>query len=133
LAAGTRSATLALAEASGRWDAEDVSTTAVRQGESFVLSGTKSFVVDGHTADLILVAARVPGSAGARGLSLFAVPADADRLSRRALPTLDMTRRLAEIRLDGVRVPASALLGEEGEAWSALSETLDLAAVALAA
>jgi alkylation response protein AidB-like acyl-CoA dehydrogenase len=133
LASGAQTATLALAEPAGRWDPEGVSAIATRDGDSFVLSGTKSFVVDGHTADLILVAARAPGSAGDRGLSLFAVPAGTEGLARRPLPTLDLTRRLAEIRLDGVRVPASALLGEEGAAWAALAATLDLAAVALAA
>ena len=133
IAAGTTTATLAFTEANGRWDAGAVEALARRDGGAFVLDGTKTYVVDGHTADLLLVAARAAGSAGAEGLSLFAVPSGAAGVSRRALPTLDMTRRQAEIRLAGVRVPASALLGDEGAAWSALERTLDVAAVALSA
>ncbi len=66
-------------------------------------------------------------------MSLFAVPATAAGVTRRALPAMDLTRKQAEIRLDRVRVPASSLLGGEGLAWSALQATLDRAAVALSA
>ena len=72
-------------------------------------------------------------SAGEEGVSLFVVPADTAGIERSALPTMDQTRRLAQIELRDVRVPASALMGEEGAAWPALRKTLDLAAVALAA
>jgi len=90
-------------------------------------------VLDGHTADRLIVAARSPGSTGADGVSLLLVPGDATGLTRARRPTLDQTRRLARIRLDGVRVPESALLGDEGAAAPALARTLDLAAIALAA
>jgi alkylation response protein AidB-like acyl-CoA dehydrogenase len=133
IAEGTTTATLAFTEESGRWDARAIEAVATRDGGDFVLHGTKTYVIDGHTADLIVVAARAPGSAGAEGVSLFAVPAATAGVSRRALPTLDMTRKQAEIRLAGARVPASALLGEEGGAWPAIAETLDRAVVALAA
>ncbi|HXA62120.1 MAG TPA: acyl-CoA dehydrogenase, partial [Streptosporangiaceae bacterium] len=76
-------------------------------------------------ADLVLVAARTPG-----GLSLLAVDGDAEGLTRTALPTLDQTRRLA--RLEFSSVPGR-LLGAEGGAGPALSRTLDLAAIGLAA
>jgi alkylation response protein AidB-like acyl-CoA dehydrogenase len=90
-------------------------------------------VVDGHCADLLVVAARAPGSTGAEGVSLFAVPADTAGLTRTPLPTMDRTRRLAALALREVRVPASARLGDEGAAAPALQQTLDLACVALAA
>ena len=61
------------------------------------------------------------------------MPADTAGIECSALPTMDQTRRLAQIELRDVRVPASALMGEEGAAWPALRKTLDLAAVALAA
>lgn len=133
IAEGTQTATLALAEASGQWDAADIEATATPDGESFVLDGRKAFVVDGHSADLLLVVARAPGTSGEEGLSVFAVEGDAEGVSRKALPTMDQTRRLAEVELAGVRVDAAACLGEPGNAWPGLRRTLDLAAIALAA
>ena len=133
IAAGETLATLAFAEPGGAWGPEGVATTARAEGGDFVLSGRKRYVPDGHAADLVLVAAREPGTEGERGLSLYAVGADAPGLSRRALPTMDQTRRLAELRLEDVRVPASARLGEGETGYEALERALDLAAVALAA
>jgi alkylation response protein AidB-like acyl-CoA dehydrogenase len=104
-----------------------------RDGDGYVLDGVERQVVDGHCADLLVIAARTPGSEGAEGVSLFAVPAASAGLERVALPTLDRTRRLAELRLAGVRVPASLRLGAEGEAAPALERALALGAIALAA
>jgi alkylation response protein AidB-like acyl-CoA dehydrogenase len=89
-------------------------------------------VLGGHCADLLVVAAR-RGEPGRDGISLFAVPSETRGVERRALSTLDQTRRLAEIELHDVRVPASARLGEEGAGASALERILELAAIALAA
>jgi alkylation response protein AidB-like acyl-CoA dehydrogenase len=90
------------------------------------LRGVKSFVTDGHTADLLLVVARSDN----HGLSLFAVEANAPGSRCEQLATMDQTRRLARIEFD--RTPA-ALIGIEGEAASALDRVRDLAVVALAA
>ena len=79
------------------------------------------------------MAARREGTSGEEGISLFVVPADSPGVERRALPTMDQTRRQAEIALSGVRVPAAALLGDEGAGLAPLEKTLDLAAVALSA
>jgi alkylation response protein AidB-like acyl-CoA dehydrogenase len=133
IAAGSVTATVAHAEAEGRWDADGIHATARRDGGDVVLSGSKSFVVDGHTADLLLVAARAPGSHGADGIHLYAVPATTPGVERRVLGTMDQTRRLAEIRLDDVRVPATAALGDGAAGWKVLETTLHLATVALAA
>jgi alkylation response protein AidB-like acyl-CoA dehydrogenase len=133
IAAGEITATLAYSEPNGRWDAAGIAAVARRDGAGFVLDGTKSFVLDGHAADVLIVAARNEGSHGEEGVSLFVVPADAPGFERRRLPTMDQTRRQAEVQLRGVRVPAQALVGEEGAGWAILSATLDLAAVALAA
>jgi alkylation response protein AidB-like acyl-CoA dehydrogenase len=133
IAEGGQTATLAFAEAAGRWDAEGIEATATPDGDGFVLEGRKAWVVDGHSADLLLIAARAPGSRGEDGISLFAVAGDAGGVSRKMLPTMDQTRRLAEIELSGVRVDGSACLGEPGAAWPGLRRTLDLAAIALAA
>ena len=133
IAEGSVTATLAFAEAEGRWDAEGVQATATPEGDGFVLDGTKAWVVDGHSAEWLLIAARAPGSAGTEGLSLFRVKGDSEGVTRKALPTMDQTRRIAEIQLSGVRVDADACLGEPGAAWPGLRRTLDLAAIALAA
>jgi alkylation response protein AidB-like acyl-CoA dehydrogenase len=133
IAEGAALATVAAAEPNGRFDASGVEALARRSGGGFVLSGRKRYVVDGHCADLLVVPARRAGSAGAEGVSLFLVPGRAAGVERRALPTLDATRRLAEVVLRDVSVPADALLGEEGRGWPALERTLDLAALALAA
>jgi alkylation response protein AidB-like acyl-CoA dehydrogenase len=125
IASGETIATLALTEESGKWDEAGVTMTASKSGESYTLSGTKSFVLDGHTASLILVAART----GA-GVSLFAVNGDASGLVRTPLSTMDQTRKQA--KLEFTDVPAR-LIGAEGSGWAVLSKTLDLAAVALAA
>jgi alkylation response protein AidB-like acyl-CoA dehydrogenase len=130
---GQTLATLAVAEASGHWDAAGIECTARREADGYVLSGAKRFVVDGHTADLLIVAARSPGSRGESGVSLFAVPARTAGVRSQALPTLDPTRRYAALELADVLVPASARLGEDAEGWPALRRSLDLAAVALAA
>ena len=129
IAAGETVATLAFTEDNGRWDGAGVELTATPANGGFRLTGAKSFVLDGHTADLIVVAARAPGSAGEDGLSFFTVPGDADGLARRPLETVDQTRKLA--RLDFADVAAEPL-GEVGRAAAPLAKTLDQAAVCLA-
>jgi len=135
LAEGTRTATLALCEESGSWAIEDVTCVARPGGDGFALTGRKHQVLDGHSADLLLVVARLPDTAGREGIGLFAVPGEHPGVSRRALPTVDQTRRLAVVELEDVRVAADARLGEEGGAATAdaLDRALQRAAVALAA
>jgi alkylation response protein AidB-like acyl-CoA dehydrogenase len=129
IAAGETVATLALVEEGGRWDSAGIAMTAAATGDGYTLNGVKSFVLDGHTADFIVVAARKPGTEGDEGLSLFTVAADAPGLTRRLLKTVDMTRKLARLQFDNV--PA-VLLGAEGQAAAPLSQTLDQAAMCLA-
>jgi alkylation response protein AidB-like acyl-CoA dehydrogenase len=133
IAAGTTTATLAHAESDGRWDADGIQTIGRPDGSHVVLGGRKSFVVDGHTADLLLVAARLPGTSGQDGIRTFLVPAETPGVERRVLATMDQTRRLAEIELRDVRVPASAALGGVEQGWPLLATILQLATVALAA
>lgn len=129
IASGAVIATLAVAEAEGVWSPDAISLTAKSAGDSYRLDGIKSFVVDGHTADQIVVVAREPGSRGSDGLSFFLVLGDADGLSRRGLTTLDPTRKLAELSFEGV---SGALIGELGTGADALSRTLDQAVIGLA-
>ena len=133
IAAGETTATLAYTEETGSWDPAAICTTVRRDRDEYVLDGVKTYVLDGHCADWLIVAARAPGSSGDAGISLIALPAETSGVTRRVLPTMDPTRKLAEVVLDSVRIPVSALLGTEGRAWPAISRTLDLAAIALAA
>ena len=131
IASGETIATVAFTEANGRWDATGITMEATPDGDGgYRLDGTKMFVLDGHVANLIVVAARSAGSGGAEGVSLFTVDAEAPGLTRAALSTMDQTRKQARLEFSGV--PAT-LLGEEGAGWTALSRTLDQAAVCLAA
>jgi alkylation response protein AidB-like acyl-CoA dehydrogenase len=125
IAEGRLTATLALTEDDGSPDPEAVQLTATAAGDTWTLTGTKNYVLDGATADLLLVVGRTPS-----GLSLFAVDGDAAGLARTALDTMDLTRKQARLTFDGV---AGRLLGAEGAAGPVLSHVLDVAAVALAA
>jgi alkylation response protein AidB-like acyl-CoA dehydrogenase len=122
---GSTIATLALAEVSGRWDADGVTLSATPSGEAWELSGEKLYVTDGHVADLVFVAGRSPA-----GVSIYAVDAGAPGYSAEPLPTMDLTRKQA--RLTFSHTPAR-LVGSDGQGWPVLAKTLDLAAMALAA
>ena len=123
LAAGRTIATLAVAEGGG-WEPDAVAARAELDGGAWRLTGVKTPVPDGATADLVLVAARTGDELG-----LFAVEAGAPGLAGTALGTLDPTRRLARLELSGT--PARRLVCED--AAGALAQALDLAALALAA
>ena len=125
IAAGETIATLASTEPSGKWDESGITMTAKGSGSKFTLDGTKMFVIDGHTASLILVAART-----GKGVSLFAVDGNAKGLTRTALSTMDQTRKQAKLEFKGVE---GELVGTEGKGWEVLSKVFDLAAVGLAA
>jgi alkylation response protein AidB-like acyl-CoA dehydrogenase len=133
LADGSVTAALAVAETGGGHDLADINCKARKDGANYVLSGTKRYVIDGASAGLLIVAARRPGTSGAAGISLFALPADTPGITRKALATLDQTRRLAEITFANAQVPADTLMGEEGHAGPALTRVLDFAITALAA
>ena len=128
IATGESIATLALLDGGG-WDPGDVSLEARRDDAGFVLNGTKQLVTDGAGADLIVVAARQPGSRGREGLTLLTVRSGDAGLSATPVDGIDATRKLATLGFDGVR---AELLGDEGGAADALAKTLDQACVALA-
>ncbi|NKB56078.1 MAG: acyl-CoA dehydrogenase [Alphaproteobacteria bacterium] len=129
LAAGEKRAALAFTEPNGRWDNSGVELTATASDGGYRLDGTKSYVLDGHTADMIVVLARQPGTSGDHGLSLFTVSSDADGLSRALLKTMDPTRKQARLEFQSVQAD---LLGEEGGAAAPMALTLDQAAICLA-
>ncbi|MEJ0015614.1 MAG: acyl-CoA dehydrogenase family protein [Acetobacteraceae bacterium] len=121
IAAGDTIATLAFTEPNGSWDADGIAMTA---SAAHRLDGVKSFVVDGHTADLIVVVAR-----SAQGLSFYTVAGDAPGLTRRALQVMDPTRKLARLEFAGV---AATPLGEPGHGAAPFARTMMQAAVCLA-
>lgn len=125
IASGEIVAALAFTEETGRWDIDGVQLKAQGAGRMWTLSGTKSYVLDGHTADLLLVAARTPA-----GVSLFAVPRSASGVTSTALSTMDQTRKLA--RVNFANTPAR-LIGDAGQGWAIVSRVKQLAAIGLAA
>src|SRR5258706_12884268 len=125
IASGETIATLAFTEESGKWDESGITMAASKAGDGYTLSGTKMFVLDGHTANLILVAAKTDA-----GISLFKVDADAAGLERTPLATMDQTRKQAELTFNDT--PAT-LIGTEGAGRAVLEPELDAAVDGLAA
>lgn len=132
IAAGT-TGTMAYTGASGRWDANAVEAVWEPDGNGYRINGTCRYVPDGHTAELLVLAARAPGSTGQEGISLFVLPAATAGISREWLPTMDQTRKLAQLVFADLRLSSAALMGESGGAWPALEKIVDLATVAIAA
>ena len=126
-------ATVAFNGGTSDWGADAITATWRRDGDSYVLNGEYRYVVDGHTAELLIVAAREEGSGGEQGISLFLLPADTPGVTRQWLPTMDQARKQASLQLSDVTLTQPALMGEAGGGWTHLSTVLDLAAIALAA
>ncbi len=130
---GRTSLALAYGERQSRYSANDCQTRAEKRGTGWSLSGEKTWVLNGHAADQILVLARTSGdSLDAEGLTLFVVDGDAAGLERIRVPGMD-GQRSALLRLRGVEVGADRLLGEEGRALLPLERALDRAAAAACA
>jgi acyl-CoA dehydrogenase len=123
--AGSAIAAFALSEPEAGSDVAAIATTAAREGDSWRLDGTKTWISNGGLASYYVVFARSGGEGGAKGLSAFIVDADA--------PGLDATERieviaphpLATLRLSGCRVPADRLLGQPGDGFKIAMGTLD--------
>ncbi|MFD8020977.1 acyl-CoA dehydrogenase family protein [Streptomyces lavendulae] len=116
-------------------DAASLTTRAVREGDAYVISGSKMFITNGTWADVVLLFARTGGAPGHRGISAFLVPADAPGLTRREVRGKLGLRgqATAELALDGVRVPASAMLGPEGKGFSVAMSALAKGRMSVAA
>ncbi len=127
LADGSRLATVAWQEPGASASLDEIRMVARADGTEYVLDGTKSYVIDGHLADVALVAAR---AAEGEGLSLFVVDGHGAEITTELLHGLDATRKLARIELRGAR---ARLLGERAGAAPALAQVLDRGAVLVAA
>ncbi|WP_371592504.1 acyl-CoA dehydrogenase family protein [Streptomyces virginiae] len=116
-------------------DAGNLTTRAVRDGDAYVLDGSKMFITNGTWADVVLLFARTGDEPGHRGVSAFLVPTDTPGLTRREIHGKLGLRgqATAELVLDGVRVPASALLGPEGKGFSVAMSALAKGRMSVAA
>jgi alkylation response protein AidB-like acyl-CoA dehydrogenase len=137
--AGELQAALAYLEPQALYDMQDVETTAVEEGDGWLLNGTKGVVFNGGNADLLIVPARTSGetsdasdASDASGITLFAIPSDTQGISRTSYPTVD-GHQAAEIRLDGVRCGRENLIGEVDHGFPALDATIDEATLAVCA
>ncbi|MGW6577097.1 acyl-CoA dehydrogenase family protein [Streptomyces sp. NPDC054945] len=116
-------------------DAGSLTTRAVRAGDAYVLDGSKMFITNGTWADVVLLFARTGDEPGHRGVSAFLVPTDTPGLTRREIHGKLGLRgqATAELVLDGVRVPASAMLGPEGKGLSVAMSALAKGRMSVAA
>ena len=119
IASGDTIATLAFTEPSGKWDAAGITMEANENvGGEFTLSGEKMFVIDGFTADPIVVVARLAGTTGTDGITFFTVAGDAEGLTRTPLQTMDTTRKQAKLEFDNV---VASPLGSTQDGFAAFS------------
>ena len=132
LVSGERLFALALEEGS-RHQPYRIATQAERAGEGYRLRGKKTFVLDGHVADVLIVAARTSGERDDRdGITLFLVPGDARGVTRQRTIMID-SRNAAQVRLENVTVGADGVLGRIGGGADVLDRVLDRARACLAA
>jgi alkylation response protein AidB-like acyl-CoA dehydrogenase len=126
--------TLALAlEESHHHRPTHIATTAEKQGDSFLLNGRKQFVLDGHSADKLIVVARSSGAeSDNQGLSLFLVDRTTSGVTCQRTVLMD-SRNASSIQFENVVVPATDLLGDADEGWKILEPLLDRGRVAIAA
>ena len=118
VASGDLIMTLAFTEPSARFDPEGVELRAEKQGEEYVLNGTKLFVPDAHVADQLVVAART-----GQGISLFLVDRTASGVSTEVLKTIAADKQ-CEVRFENTRVPAANVIGGEGQGWDILQRVI---------
>jgi alkylation response protein AidB-like acyl-CoA dehydrogenase len=116
-------------------DAGNLTTRAVRDGDHYVVNGAKMFITNGTWADVVLLFARSTDAPGHKGVSAFLVPTDAPGLTRRTIHGKLGLRgqTTAELAFEDVRVPASAMLGEEGKGFSVAMSALAKGRMSVAA
>jgi pimeloyl-CoA dehydrogenase small subunit len=128
---GSKLGAFAFAEPQSRFNLADVAVTAKQDGDGWVLDGHKSVVLGAPSADFLVVSARTSGDQrDADGITLFLVDADTAGLSRRDYPTVDALRA-SEVKLEGVKVGADAVLGEVGKALPVIEQVIDEATLAV--
>jgi alkylation response protein AidB-like acyl-CoA dehydrogenase len=132
--AGRRKMAVAYTEPSGGSDAAAIKTRAVREGNDYAIAGQKVFITNAHVADFLVVTAKTRPEGGHNGLSLFIVDTKAPGVTIRPLNPMGRRTSLPnEVFLDGVRVPATRMLGEESRGWSKMMRGLNLERVLIGA
>ncbi|HEY6662752.1 MAG TPA: acyl-CoA dehydrogenase family protein [Sphingomicrobium sp.] len=131
VAAGEAIAAFAMTEPECGSDAANMSTSAMRDGNEWVLVGEKTYISNGGIADFYVTFARTGEGEGARGLSAFIVPADAVSVEERI--EVIAPHPLGRIKYDNARIPADAIIGEPGEGFRIGMETLNLFRVTVGA
>jgi len=126
VARGEKIAAFALSEPEAGSDAAALSMTATRDGDAWVLNGAKTWISNGGVADFYVVFARTGGAPGAKGLSAFVVDADTPGLTVAERIPLIAPHPLATLAFEDCRIPASALIGAEGEGFRIAMGTLDV-------
>lgn len=117
---------IAMTEPGAGSDLQGVKCTAIREGDHFVLNGSKTFITNGKMSDLVIVVAKTDPAEGAKGISLFLVEAGWDGFTKgRNLEKVGMKAQdTCELFFDNVRVPAENLLGKEGAGFQYLMQEL---------
>ena len=124
---------LAYAEPQSRFNLSDVVTEAKSDGDSFILNGYKSVVMNGPSADKIIISARTSGAQlDESGISLFIVDANSDGLNKTNYKTVD-GRRASDLTLENVSVSKSSLIGDQDKGFAILDSTIDKAILAISA
>jgi acyl-CoA dehydrogenase len=131
VASGKAIAAFAMTEPECGSDAANMATSAMRDGNEWVIVGEKTLISNGGIADFYLTFARTGEGEGARGLSAFIVPADAVTVEERI--EVIAPHPLARLKYDNVRIPADAIVGEPGEGFRVGMETLNLFRVTVGA
>jgi len=131
VASGEAIAAFAMTEPECGSDAANIQTSAMKDGNGWVLVGEKTYISNGGIADFYVTFARTGEGEGARGLSAFIVPADAVSVEERI--EVIAPHPLARLKYDNVRIPADALIGEPGEGFRIGMETLNLFRVTVGA
>lgn len=130
---GELQASVAFTEPQAGYDLANITTTASASGDDWILNGRKGFILNGGTADLIIVPARTAAQQDdSDGITLFAIPTGAKGVSINAYHTVDGLRA-AELTLENVRVDHDSILGEPGAGFAALDATIDDATLAICA
>jgi len=133
VASGEAIAAFAMTEPECGSDAANIQTSAMRDGDEWVLVGEKSYISNGGIANFYLTFARTGEGEGSRGLSAFIVAADAHGLSVEERIEVVAPHPLARLKYDNVRIPAGAIVGEAGEGFRIGMETLNLFRVTVGA
>jgi alkylation response protein AidB-like acyl-CoA dehydrogenase len=128
IASGDLIMTMALTEPSAKWTADGVTLAAKKEGDNYVLNGTKLFVPDAHVTDAMVVVARTGGS-GEDGITVLLVDSKSPGIKFEQLKTIAADKQ-CEVVFENVKVPAANVLGAEGKGWELVEKVSKVATVA---